>query len=570
MYIYIYNLVMVLYSMYLHVTCMNILCSGNDAEAKIITKHNGGAVTALAFNPHDGNMLASGSAGGQILITSLEDLSDPNVFPPSSSPDDMKSTAEVTKIAWNTQVAHIVAHSSGNGTVVVWDLRQRKPWCELRCESVGGVSDIAWHPTEGLQLITASAEDPKNLMKLWDLRTSTTMALATLSSGESVSTLAGGVFSCDWCPHDPALLMSCGKDNRTLIWDLYAMEPIYEIPNDNQSVGKVTNSFNDMQNKLGASLQEKRYNAKWSPHRRGVISTCSFDRKVQLHSVIGFPNKGSKSSRTPQWLRGNAGVSFGFGGRLVSFGGDRSMPVSLVRVIENPALVAASEKFESDLNTGDIQLFCQQKVTEASDLYDSQVWGFMQIIFESNARQLLLQYLGFHPDEIENAAIKFKNSDLSRNEEKCESADANEIIMQSLLVGNFEAAVDCCFKSGNMADALILASCGGAELWAKAQAEFFLRETSKRPYLSVVSAVINNQLSRLVQESDLRRWRETLAILSTYGQSDEFASLCSDLGRRLEREGQDYESASLCFMCALSLDDSSRYWKHLVESSSVS
>jgi protein transport protein SEC31 len=129
-----------------------------------------------------------------------------------------------------------------------------------------------------------------------------------------------------------------------------------------------------------------------------------------------------------------------------------------------------------------------------------------------------------------------------------------------LLVGDFEAAVECCFQSGNLADALLLATCGEPELWAKTQQRYFEQETVKRPYLFVVSAVIRNHMDDLVANSNPRQWQETLAILSTYGKSDEFSRLCVALGNRLE-EANDPQSASLCYMCGLSLDDSIRFWR---------
>ena len=35
-------------------------------------------------------------------------------------------------MAWNSQVSHILATASQSGATIVWDLRQKKPWCELR------------------------------------------------------------------------------------------------------------------------------------------------------------------------------------------------------------------------------------------------------------------------------------------------------------------------------------------------------------------------------------------------------------------------------------------------------
>jgi len=80
------------------------------------------------------------------------------------------------------------------------------------------------------------------------------------------------------------------------------------------------------------------------------------------------------------------------------------------------------------------------------------------------------------------------------------SKKAEAAVKHSLLVGNLEGAVECCFRTGIMADALILASCSDADLWAKTQAELFERKEKKRPFLSIVIAVVQNQLDGKSEE----------------------------------------------------------------------
>ena len=92
---------------------------------------------------------------------------------------------------------------AGNGTVVVWDLKQNKAWCELRCESSGAaVADMAWNPSEGLHLLTASSDDRNPVLKLCDLRSSTTVPLTTLQGHQQ------GILSMSWCPHDESMLLT--------------------------------------------------------------------------------------------------------------------------------------------------------------------------------------------------------------------------------------------------------------------------------------------------------------------------------------------------------------------------
>lgn len=47
-------------------------------------------------------------------------------------------------------------------------------------------------------------------------------------------------------------------------------------------------------------------------------------------------------------------------------------------------------------------------------------------------------------------------------------------------------------QAGRMADALLIASLGGQELWAKAQAAFMLK--APRPYMKIVAAVLKSDM----------------------------------------------------------------------------
>lgn len=554
-----------------------------DALLSSIRRHTG-AVSALKFNPHadSSNLLATGGSTGQVWMMDVSQTV--NVYSPNG--DDRNGCnpgGEITQVAWNSQVTHILASSSANGTVVVWDLRQKKSWCEMRVEANCPVSDIAWNPTQGLHMMTASKGGGG--LKLWDLRASTSMPLATLEGGH-----VGGVLSIDWCPHDDTLVVSCGDDNRTLLWDLYTLSPIAEIPNDDSSSANHQSQQHQSNDFYGgglASSQQKRFDVSWSPIRRGVVSTCSFDRKVQAHSVIGLA---TMCGRPPKWMSPAGGVSCGFGGAVVSINNSNSQrSVVIESIVEHPELVEVSEQFESEFSPGsDCITYCNAMATRATDAYERQVWSFMQIMFETNAREELLTYLGFDPEIIHKAAMEFNEeqtgvSNGSSNTPHSPGEDDNgkkvaratmsksaEIaVKDALLVGNFEAAVECCFRAGNFADALVLASCSGGDLWQKTLAEYFARESSRRPFLSLVNAVINDQLNDLVAKSDPSKWRETLAILSTYGKSEEFPTLCEALGDRLEEAGGDFANASLCYMCALKLGDTIRYWKYTLQNANL-
>lgn len=526
--------------------------NGHSSLVSSIERNNSGAISALKFNPHatSMNLLASGSSKGEILITSLDNPLQPTVASPTESGAGTSmnhggnmnggssgngggsgSAAEITSLAWNTEVTHILAAANGNGMTTIWDLRENKPWCELRCESSGAaVSCVQWNPTQGMHLITSSSDDRNPVIKLWDLRASMSMPLATTEGSDNGH--AKGILDMDWCPFDESLLVSCGKDNRTLLWDLITFQPVCELPNDDGDISAAGVSAGSQQDGMSihqtlsgigessgigggiTSSQHVRYDVKWSPIQRGVLSTCSFDRKVQAHSVLGVA---TKSGRPPKWMKPASGVSCGFGGSITSFASNHKV-VSIATHVEKPSLKAAVEEFESATASGDYAGFSASKQEAASnvgDIYDAKVWGFMQIIFDQNARAKLLYYLGFDPENIHKVATEFQEekssldmSNLSLDEAKDVtppmSKNAEKTVNDALLVGNFEAAVECCIRSGNLADALVLASCGGAELWAQTQAKYFANALTKRPFLSVVSAVMNNKVRRIVSINSSR------------------------------------------------------------------
>lgn len=540
-----------------------------------------GPMAAMQFSSLDTHKLCAGAFNGRVSILDCTDPSKPSSTEPG--PPDQHAAAEITAVAWNTVVAHIVATAAGDGVVTVWDIQSQKAWCEIRAESAGqAVADIAWNPAEGLNLLTASADDRTPVLRVWDLGASTSVPLMTLS-GHSA-----GLFRAAWCPHDDTLLLSVSKDNRTFLWDLSTGQAVAELPMDavehpqHQHAHQTSHSAGALFASGRPGLKEQkqmRYDVQWSPFQRGVTLTCSLDKKVQIHSLLALA---TCAGRPPAWMKPRSSVATGFGGTLVSCGAAHGGVVTVQTVAEQPVLAETSRAIESELahyQGTSIVDFCKVQQQKASVTEDKALWGFMQVIFETNARQELLLHLGFVAEEIAAAASQYSEtltngmSSSSVNDDRkaaAMSTAAQELVKKALLVGNFEAAVECCFETRNFADALMLAACGGGELWVKTQERYLASESSKRPFLNLVSGIIRNQLDELVVNSDTSTWQETLAILSTYAQSEEFPNLCVLLGDRLQDAGDD-SCASLCYMCALNLERSVEFWqKQLAEKADAS
>lgn len=58
----------------------------------------------------------------------------------------------------------------------------------------------------------------------------------------------------------------------------------------------------------------------------------------------------------------------------------------------------------------------------------------------------------------------------------CSFKDTDGLISQSLLVGNFEGAVDLCLNDGRFAEAILLSISGGEELLKKTQQKYLSKQ----------------------------------------------------------------------------------------------
>ncbi|CAK9113493.1 Protein transport protein SEC31 [Durusdinium trenchii] len=376
-----------------------------------VEKHKS-SVNSMQFNPHSGteHLLATGASDNEVYIMDLNKPATPNVYSPAG-PNCRKHTAEVRSVSWNTEVVHVLATAGLDATCTVWSLKAKKPWAEIRDPNGAGFSAISWSPAQGLHLLTASNDDRDPVLRLWDVRSSTTNPLCEYRGH------TGGIFSVAWCPSDPTFVVSCAKDNRTLLWDLMNGKAVCEFgeasaagsaigqggmqgvagmngANGMNGYGQqngaaaafgggqqANNVFGGQGGGLGSGQAGRRYQIAFSPHDPTVFAACTFDRKVQLVSInggVGGVSAALKAAssqppymmRAPMWTRRKCGGAFGFGGHFVHFGAPPAKPtggpvallpghVQVSKVTDDDGLVAACAQWEqmiSDALNLDAQL----------------------------------------------------------------------------------------------------------------------------------------------------------------------------------------------------------------------
>lgn len=560
--------------------------SDSDAQIQQIDKHTG-PIQAIQFNPFHPHILASAGAKGELFVHDLDDESKSfRLGKPGANPD------EYTTLDWNKKVAHILATGSSGGFVTVWDVKGKKENLTLNHFGRKTVSAVSWDPDVPTRLVTAIPTDQNPLVLVWDLR-NTNAPEKTLQAHDQ------GVLSLSWCAQDSDILLSCGKDNRTIAWNPHSGEQLGEFP-------VVTNWT---------------FQTRFNPSNPNLLATASFDGKIAIQTLqnTGASADQSKAQKQapegedffaqthaepqgasfslkvpPKWLKRRAGVAFGFGGKLVRFGVvDSKSKVIISTFAVDSKISQASEDFDKALEKGDLTTICRSKISKSATEEEKADWTVIETLTSDNPRTKLVEYLGFAdaPEEESTEAKKeaqtngdadegasfFDNatdegnflSDLAASKGAKTNnpfqvytgaeSEADTKITRALMLGNFDAALDVCLKENRLSDAFMIAICGGEKCVAKAQAAYFKRQSDAPNYLRLLASVVGKNLWDFVYNADLKDWKEVMATICTFADVAEFPDLCEALGDRLEEaiteSSESYrKDASFCYLAGSKLE----------------
>ncbi|XP_048159631.1 protein transport protein Sec31A isoform X10 [Corvus hawaiiensis] len=585
-----------------------------DGEAEVIIaqkdKHTG-PVRALDVNMFQTNLVASGANESEIYIWDLNNFATPMTPGVKTQPLE-----DISCIAWNRQVQHILASASPSGRATVWDLRKNEPIIKVSDHNNRmHCSGLAWHPEVATQMILASEDDRLPVIQMWDLR----FASSPLRVLESHTR---GILAIAWSMADPELLLSCGKDAKILCSNPNTGEVLYELPTNTQWC----------------------FDIQWCPRNPAVMSAASFDGRISVYSIMGGSTDGLRQKQVdqlsssfgnldpfgtgqplpplqlpqqtapqsvvlplkkpPKWIRRPMGASFSFGGKLVTFENSKSPQqpgmeqqqqqhphVYVSQVVTEKEFLARSNQLQEAVQSEGFVSYCQKKIDMALADFERNVWAFLKVNFEEDSRVKYLELLGYRKDDLRKKITSALNKEgladgvlgetLKDHKKETEdlgsakttfnisvSGDVDGLITQALLTGNFESAVDLCLHDNRMADAIILAIAGGQELLSRTQEKYFAKMQSKITRL--ITAVVTKNWKEIVQSCDLQNWREALAAVLTYARPDEFTALCDLLGSRLENEGDSVlqTQACLCYICAGNVDKLVACWTKVQDGNS--
>ncbi|XP_069341525.1 protein transport protein Sec31A isoform X28 [Eulemur rufifrons] len=370
---------------------------------------------------------------------------------------------DISCIAWNRQVQHILASASPSGRATVWDLRKNEPIIKVSDHSNRmHCSGLAWHPDVATQMVLASEDDRLPVIQMWDLR----FASSPLRVLENH---ARGILAIAWSMADPELLLSCGKDAKILCSNPNTGEVLYELPTNTQWC----------------------FDIQWCPRNPAVLSAASFDGRISVYSIMGGSTDGLRQKQVdklsssfgnldpfgtgqplpplqipqqtaqhsivlplkkpPRWIRRPVGASFSFGGKLVTFENVRTQAqqgaeqqqqhhVFISQVVTEKEFLSRSDQLQQVVQSQGYIAYCQKKIDASQIEFEKNVWSFLKVNFEDDSRGKYLELLGYKKEDlgkkialalnkVDGADVALKDSDQVAQSDGEESHAAEEQLL---------------------------------------------------------------------------------------------------------------------------------------------
>jgi protein transport protein SEC31 len=425
-----------------------------------------------------------------------------------------------------------------------------------------------------------------------------------------------------WCAQDSDLLLSCGKDSRSICWN----------PQTGDSYGEFS------------VVTNWTFQTRWNPRNPTILATASFDGKIRVQSIQttisadanfethshtmddkDFFNIAQGNSRghnfvlpkAPKWMERPCGAAFEFGGKILSFSLApktdplRHSTIRISRFAVDVEVSAYTEAFERALSTENLRNICKFKAENATATSETSDWEIIETLTLDNPRKELISHLGFpSTDEATKETMDTaKSEQFSPINEKSSTETNNSLsaffdnvsgagnflsdleasqstktnnpfhiysgsetkaqqkITRALLLGQFDKALDISLLEGKLSDAFMIAICGGETCIAKVQKAYF-NQTSEGPnYLRLLASIVNKNLWDVVYNADISCWKEVMTVLCTYAGAEEFSDLCEALGDRLESQMEITDAAeavrkdaAFCYLAGSKLEKVITMW----------
>ncbi|MFH4983881.1 hypothetical protein AB6A40_010590 [Gnathostoma spinigerum] len=347
------------------------IVQGGECEMLAENRYHTGSVLSVNISKVDSRWLCSGDANGTVLLWDLTKPSYPMSLGRAYTASSLK------QVAWNRCEMSVLASVLDN-CVCVRDCRQPESTVLCLADQKHCVDSIwrcmSWHPHNSFSLCVASQNEDSTI-QLWDMRfTSIPMF--------SYRPHSKGIYAIDWCPFDPAYLVSGGADSHILFHD----------PTNGRGVGICTAK--------GWVCQ-----LMWCCRDPSLLAVSYYNEPVEVLSLL--PLTSSMPSFADQWndsedfhlavpaswmSTGSSGATFSFGKKLCCFAVSDEKNVSrstveIQKVDPDPFIHRAATSILYALEQNELLSFCDEQIRNCESCEFTLIWQYLRDAADSDTHR---------------------------------------------------------------------------------------------------------------------------------------------------------------------------------------
>ena len=210
-------------------------------------------------------------------------------------------------------------------------------------------------------LIVALDSDATPVLKLWDLRSSTSCPVCELSGHSK------GVLDLVWNGDDSSFVVSTGRDNKVLLWDLPSRTVLGDLAGCEEKTEVPRDAADFFTTATHAASATRKTSVMWNPFNPAVVATAASDGLVVLYNVEGVTSP--RSERMHVRYHATHGFENRFHGKVLSVG-------DLVRGDDVKEEIG---RFERSMGEGDLKGYCEHMTGVCEDKEEQELWAFMKV-----------------------------------------------------------------------------------------------------------------------------------------------------------------------------------------------
>lgn len=198
------------------------------------------------------------------------------------------------------------------------------------------------------------------MIKLWDLRSSTSCPLAELTGHSK------GILDLVWNSDDCSFVLSTGRDNRILLWDIDQRAILRDLTGSEEKKEVPKDAADFFTTTAHSASTPRRIQITWNGFNPAVIATASTNDCIELFTIDEACIDTSFTSAAYSAVNGTENR---FHGHVLTV-------TDLIRGNDIKCEIA---DFENSMRMNSLKEYCEKMVDVTEDHEENEMWSFMKV-----------------------------------------------------------------------------------------------------------------------------------------------------------------------------------------------